>query len=135
MTSELTGGCSCRRVRFLVRGAPALVAACHCKYCRRHTGAPVAVYVDVQVAQVEILGAPIDWFETYPGAERGFCARCGSTLAYRGSNLPAMVHIHVGAFDDPVPLRPTQNEHVDQRLPWLDVLIADAPSPSSTTRK
>jgi hypothetical protein len=123
MTSELAGGCSCGRIRFVVRGAPELVAACHCADCRRHTGAPVAVYADVRTEQIEMLGAPIDWFETSPGAQRGFCARCGATLAFRGSNLLAMIHLHIGAFDDPAALPPARNEHTEQRLPWLHVLI------------
>jgi hypothetical protein len=66
-----------------------------------------------------LLSEPIDWFETSPGAQRGFCARCGATLAYRGSN-PAMVHIHIGAFDEPAALVPVRDEHTESRLPWFD---------------
>jgi len=118
----LTGACSCGRVKFVLRGAPELVAACHCRDCRRHTGAPVAVYVDVFADRIEMQGAPIDWYETSPGAHRGFCGRCGATLAYRGSNLPAMLHIHVGAFDRPERLIPSRDEHLESRLPWLDAI-------------
>ncbi len=123
MSAARGGGCSCGRIRFVVHGAPLLVAACHCVDCRRHTGAPVSVYVDVLAAQLEMQGAPIDWFETSPGAERGFCARCGATLAFRGANLPLEIHIHVGAFDDPAAFAPTDNEYTEQRLPWLHALI------------
>jgi hypothetical protein len=125
MTTFLYGGCCCGRIRFRVHGQPVLIAACHCNDCRRHTGAPVAVYVDVQATQLELLGEPIDWFETSPGAQRGFCCRCGATLAFRGSNLPTEVHIHVGAFDEPATLSPVQNEMLGSRMPWLSFLASD----------
>lgn len=123
MGEDLAGGCSCGRIRFLVRGRPEFIGACHCRDCRRHTGAPVAVYADIALNQLDILGDPIDWFETSRGAKRGFCRRCGTTLAFCGSNLPSMVHIHVGSFDDPAALVPMSNEHTESRLPWLSLLI------------
>lgn len=125
MGSERSGGCSCGRIRFSVHGAPKLVAACHCQSCRRHTGAPVAVYADINAEQIELSGAPIDWFETSPGAQRGFCARCGATLAFRSANRPDELSLHIGSFDEPEALRPTQNEHTQSRMPWLGFLAQD----------
>lgn len=119
----LTGGCACRRIRFSADGPPELVAACHCNSCRRHTGAPVAVYADYQLTRVAFEGAPPDWFEVAPGKRRGFCARCGSSIAYQGDNLPDMIHLHVGVFDHPDAFPPASNEHTDTRLPWLHLLF------------
>lgn len=125
MSGDLTGGCSCGRIRFRLTAPPELIAACHCKDCRRHTGAPVSVFVDVKQANFETLAAPVDWFETSPGAHRGFCSRCGATLAFRGSNRPDEIHLHVGAFDTPELLPPARNEETQSRLPWLHVFIQD----------
>lgn len=38
------GGCLCGLVRFEATGAPKWTAYCHCRSCRRHTGAPVSAY-------------------------------------------------------------------------------------------
>jgi hypothetical protein len=125
VANERHGGCSCGRIRFSVRGEPELVAACHCRDCRRHTGAPVSVFADFKAVRLELSGAQIDWFETSPGAQRGFCARCGATLAFRGANRRDEIHLHIGAFDDPAALSPTQNENTDARMPWLALLTLD----------
>ena len=59
-------------------------------------------------------------FESTPGkTERGFCARCGSTLTCETVGLPTLTDFHVGAFDDAELFRPTRHIFPDERLPWL----------------
>jgi hypothetical protein len=98
--------------------------ACDYNNCRRHTGAPFAVCVDVLATQLELLRKPIDWFENFSGAHRGFCCHCAATLAFRGSNSPTEVHINVGAFDVLATLIELQNQILRQGIggetinPW-----------------
>lgn len=125
MAETLTGGCLCGAIRFELSAPPGHVAACHCNSCRKHTGAPAAVFADVRLEHFTLTGAPIAWFESSPGARRGFCPACGSTLAYRGENLPEMIHIHIGAFDRPDLFAPAGNENTGSRLPWLHLLTGD----------
>src|SRR6516165_2805879 len=59
-------------------------------------------------------------FESTPGkTERGFCARCGSTLTCETVGLPTLTDFHVGAFDDAGLFGPTRHIFPDERLPWL----------------
>ncbi len=44
--AQQTGGCLCGDVRFRLTGPPYEVDYCHCHSCRKHTGAPVAVFAD-----------------------------------------------------------------------------------------
>ncbi len=104
------GSCLCGAVTFVVTGAPRGVAACHCRTCRKHTGAPFAVYADYQVKSVRLSGGSLKEFCSSPGATRGFCENCGSTLYYRGENLPDMIHLHVGVFDSPELFEPSTHE-------------------------
>jgi hypothetical protein len=59
-------------------------------------------------------------FESTPGkTERGFCARCGSTLTCETVGLPTLTDFHVGAFDHAELFRPTRHIFPEERLPWL----------------
>lgn len=113
------GGCLCGTVRFAADGAPKWTSYCHCRSCRRHTGAPVAAYAGFEKQNVRFTqGAPTR-FASSSGVQRGFCARCGSTLTYEGDRWPTELHLHLGAFDDPAVLVPTGQAFAEERLPWL----------------
>lgn len=102
-----------------------MVAACHCESCRRHTGAPFAVYADYRRDRVRFTGAaPADHVSS-PGATRSFCPRCGSTIAYLGDSLPDMIHLHVGLFDQANQLVPLRDENAAQRLCWVGRVADD----------
>lgn len=109
------GGCRCGAVRFEAVGAPLRVANCHCGDCRRATGAAFATFVDYPRAQVRFLGEP-QAFASSPGAERLFCARCGSPVAFRGEASPGEINMLIGAFDDPSGLRPDRDENRESAL-------------------
>lgn len=57
-------------------------------------------------------------FTSSPGVERGFCARCGSTLTCSNGRLPDETHFHVGAFGRAAELIPTGELYAEERLPW-----------------
>jgi hypothetical protein len=58
-------------------------------------------------------------FSSSPGVQRGFCARCGSTLTCESERLPAKTHFHVGASDQAERLQPMRHIFPEERLPWL----------------
>jgi hypothetical protein len=122
MTDEKhIGSCLCGSVAIETIGTPSSVAACHCQSCRKHTGAPVAVFVDYLVSQVSYANAKPTLYESSIGVRRGFCAVCGSTISYQANNLPNMIHIHIGVFDTPEAFTPSANEEMETKLPWLCV--------------
>ncbi|MGK9234096.1 GFA family protein [Inquilinus limosus] len=115
----LTGGCGCGAVRYAVSGAPGWVAACHCRDCRRITGAPYSVYAGFDRGRVSWSGEAPRRFESSPGAVRFFCGRCGTPLAYEGVRWPDEVHLLVTTLDDPAALPPQGHVYVGQKLPWV----------------
>lgn len=115
------GGCLCGDIRFSADGPAKWTSYCHCRSCRRHTGAPVAAYAGFQASRVVFTGATPSTFESSPGVRRGFCARCGSTLSYQGERWPREIHLHVGAFDDPESLAPAGHAFAEERLSWLQL--------------
>jgi hypothetical protein len=113
------GGCLCGAVRFVAEGAPKWTSYCHCRSCRRHTGAPVAAYAGFERDRVRFTQGVPTCFPSSPGVKRGFCARCGSTLTYEGDRWPTELHLHVGAFDDPSVFAPTGHAFAEEQLAWL----------------
>ena len=115
-----TGRCLCGAVRYRTQGKPLWVAHCHCASCRRNTGSPVATFVGYRVGQMTYTAGQPALYESTPGVERGFCARCGTPLTYGGTRAPGEIHVYVGTLDDPESFPPTVHVHVGERLPWFD---------------
>src|SRR6266850_35183 len=127
-TEQFEGGCLCGAIRFLATGQPKGVAWCHCQSCRKHSGAPVSVFVAFDRTAYTVIKGEITKFNSSPGRWRGFCARCGSTLTCEGEPLPTETHFHVGAFDRAAQLQPTRHIFPEERLPWLHVDDAMPPA-------
>lgn len=113
------GGCLCEAVRFRASGTPNWIAWCHCQSCRKHSGAPVSVFVAFAETAVKVTQGAITKFESSPGVLRGFCAACGATLTCESSQRPGELHVHVGAFDRAEALAPRTHIFPEERLPWL----------------
>jgi hypothetical protein len=119
MDDVFEGGCMCGEVRFQAAGKPKWVLWCHCESCRRHSGAPASVFVSFPNEAVTITGGSVTMYNSSPGVERGFCARCGSTLTCSNEKLPNEIHFHVGAFERAAELTPTGELFAGERLPWV----------------
>ena len=84
MSDQFEGSCLCGAVRFVASGQPESVVWCHCESCRKHSGAPVSVFVAFKRDAYVVTDGQITKFNSSPGRWRGFCARCGSTLTCEG---------------------------------------------------
>ncbi len=120
MSETYEGRCLCGAVRFQASGAPKWVIWCHCDSCRRHSGAPASVFVSFAEDAVTVTQGAITTYASSPGVERGFCARCGSTLTCSNEKLPNEVHFHIGAFERAAELAPTAEPFAGERLPWFE---------------
>ncbi|MDG2044101.1 MAG: GFA family protein [Maricaulis sp.] len=113
------GGCQCGRSSFDVTGTPKFVAHCHCRDCRRATGAPFVTWVGWLDHQVEWIGQPRSQYSSSAGVARGFCAQCGSPLSYQGRKWPGEIHLVVGAFEDADAFEPNGEVFADEALHWV----------------
>ena len=123
MSKEHEGRCLCGAVRIVATGEPLSVAWCHCHSCRKHSGAPVSVFVAFRHDAYKVTEGTITKFNSSPGRLRGFCAKCGSTLTCEGEGSTEM-HFHVGTFDDATAFKPTRHIFPNERLPWLHLAEA-----------
>jgi len=117
----ITGRCYCGAVRLSARTLPQTVAYCHCRDCRRWTGAPVAAFAAFGEGDPDFsppLGAT---FSAAPGGDRWTCPQCGSPLAARFDDLPGQVYVPLGLLDQAGSLPPRLHSHAEARLPWLHI--------------
>lgn len=119
-TTAKSGGCQCRRVRYIAQVDPADAYLCHCRMCQRATGGVAAAFVGVQVAEVEWDGEP-DWYASSPIAERPFCAHCGTPLGFRFKEGSTKMDLTVGSFDDPADFVPKHHFGAEAiHEAWID---------------
>ncbi len=75
-----TGRCLCGAVTFTVAERPTKTDACHCSFCRKWTGGPLFSF---HASDVTFAGDELATYQSSDWAERGFCAKCGSSIFYR----------------------------------------------------
>jgi len=112
------GGCQCGAVRFETAGAPRFVANCHCKSCRKATGAAFSTWVGFKDKQIRWLTNAPSFHASSPGVRRGFCAACGTPLTYAGEKWSGETHFLIGVFDEPTAFTPGNNVFTEDALDW-----------------
>lgn len=117
-TPTLQGGCQCGAVRYRIHGEPLMAALCHCTMCRRASAAPAVAWAMVEETRIEFEGTR-GFHASSPGAQRGFCPRCGTPISFTADYLPGLVDITIGSLDDPARVAPAFHYWDDERLPWL----------------
>lgn len=114
----LSGRCLCEGVRFELLAAPEWVDHCHCRSCRRASGAPFLTWIGMADGAWHLHGEPAV-FRSSAGTERGFCSTCGAVAFYRSDRYPGETHFPAALLDDPAAVTPGTHAHVDEALPWL----------------
>jgi len=114
------GGCLCGEVRYRATAEPLRGVICHCDTCRRHSGAPALAFVHFPADSFTWIGTMPSWFRSSAHAERGFCARCGSTLGMREDVLADRVQVCIGSLDEPARVRIDDHVWTRSRVPWFD---------------
>jgi hypothetical protein len=134
------GSCLCGDVAFALALPSRWVAHCHCSLCRRAHGAAFVTWVGMHEGDVAIADphARLCWYPSTPGAERGFCSHCGSTLFFRSRNWPGELHVAHANVRDLIDRAPQAHAYWDARVGWATVDPADglkrmhAPDAAST---
>ncbi len=119
----MKGSCLCGSVVFSSTEKSLWCAHCHCSLCQRAHGAGVVTWMgfNKQMVQVESTENTLHWYESSPGAERGFCARCGSTLFFRSEKWPGELHIVRANIAEGATRTPQAHVFVDTAVDWLQL--------------
>ena len=122
--SKITGGCMCGAVRYEATGDTFGVNHCHCRSCRKHTGAAVVTLVGFMADRVRFSGDARKIYESSPGVGRAFCGKCGTPLTWEGVSSTRggpIFEIHISTFDTPEVLVPTVHSFYPERILWMDI--------------
>jgi hypothetical protein len=142
------GGCLCGAVRYEVAGAASDLSCCHCRSCRRGAGAPMVAWGTFALAGFRVTRGQLAQYESSPGATRGFCAACGTSLTYRHERHADEIDVTLATVDEKsdenaddgagsgadnaAALEPDAHIWVSERLAW--VRIADGKPQFARTR-
>ena len=123
---DWTGGCLCGAVRYRVEGDPLWFCHCHCSMCRKQTGAAFGTYVGFLATAFQWTAGEATLYRSSGAVDRGFCARCGSTLTFHRARETSLA---LGSLDRPekievgAPRPEYQDCHIwiEDQLPWLNI--------------
>ncbi|MCF3935102.1 GFA family protein [Acuticoccus sp. M5D2P5] len=110
--AERHGRCACGAVTFTAEIPGDHVSACHCTTCRRINGGPFIVATGHGLTYAE--GAPVGAYDSSEWADRTFCTRCGTSLAYRLKGQD-MAFIAAYTFEPPLDLPLTDEVFIDEK--------------------
>jgi hypothetical protein len=114
-----TGGCLCEAVRYRAEADPIRAVHCHCRICRKASGAAFSTFVHFPRASFTWLdGEPTQW-RSSTEAGRGFCSVCGSRLTMHEAVLTDRVQVALGSLDRPEDVRVDDHVWAASALPWL----------------
>ena len=122
--SELSGGCLCGQLRFVLSGAPQMTAICHCRDCQKQSGSALSVAVLAASTAVTVSGTAKIFEKAGDSGhtvQRHFCPACGSTVLSTPTAIAGIVVLKGGAFDDTSWIKPTHHIFCDSAQTWYQI--------------
>jgi hypothetical protein len=116
--SNLTGGCQCGAVRYLLAAKPHGASICHCRMCQKATGSPYGAYAPMERDMLTFTRGAPKLFQSSDIAERGFCADCGTPLTYRNVKS-SRISVTIGSLDDPEAVPPDFQLDAQGAVSWV----------------
>lgn len=112
------GGCLCGAVRYRLSGPPLHSIICHCRSCRRASGAPTVAWLTFERPRFAWLAGRPQPYVSSPGVLRCFCSACGCGLTYENEASPGTVDVTTASLDDAEKFAPTREVWLEHKLSW-----------------
>ena len=128
LSTPLTGGCKCGKVRFRLESAPIITHCCHCRGCQKQSGSAFSINVMIETDRVAIIeGEPLP-VRGADGQNEVQCPDCHFRLwTYHPHFGEAIAFIGVGVLDEGERLAPEAHYFIRSKHPWI-VLPPDVPA-------
>lgn len=122
--ARLTARCACGQAAITVEGEPKIQGVCHCDDCKRRTGSAFGISSYFPTTRVVSTDGETRVYafrnvQAEHDQARHFCARCGTTLYWHISALPALVGIAGGCFAQEGMSEPGYSANHDMKERWV----------------
>jgi hypothetical protein len=120
----LTGGCTCRFVRYEITEKPLFVHCCHCTWCQRETGSAFVINAMIESDRVKLTTGEVDVVNTPSNSGKGQkisrCPRCRIALwSNYGGGGDAVRFVRVGTLDDANACPPDIHIFTSTKQDWV----------------
>jgi hypothetical protein len=116
---RIDGGCLCGAIRYQASGAAYGITHCHCRTCRRASGAPFVTWAGFDADKFEFTQGQPATYGSSKNVVRTFCSRCGTALTYQRLDLPDSIDVTLGSMDDPEKIKPEDHTWTGSRISWI----------------
>ncbi len=134
-TEQVTGGCMCGSVRYVLTGPIKSVGICHCNSCRKSASSPSMAWLTVGASDFRTVAGEPSAYRSSEKVTRTFCGKCGSPLTYHSDNAPSEIDVTAVSLDMPDLLPPTHEGWLEEKLGWTVVNPMLAHFPRGTSGK
>ena len=122
-SDTVTGRCLCGAVAFELRLPSKWCAHCHCSMCRRAHGAGYVTWAGFESDHFILNKGDhhLKWYESSPGARRGFCSTCGSTMLFESERWAGETHVALACIEGPIDREPAAHAFFDAHVHWMPI--------------
>src|SRR5262245_45306664 len=117
-TDVVEGGCLCGAIRYRVTGKSLAQLICHCRTCRRASGAPSVAWVTFRSSDFTFVTRGPASFCSSPPVTRAFLGNCGTPLTYQHQSSVDTVDVTTVTLDSPDQFVPTCEVWIEHKLAW-----------------
>jgi hypothetical protein len=119
--SSIFGRCFCEAIRFKVEGPEKFACFCYCESCQRAAGAPIVAWATYERSSFKVTSGQLHWHQSSPGATRGLCSNCGSTISYENAARQGEIDITLNTLDNPNGPIPKAHIWTEEKQAWMTI--------------
>jgi len=123
----LTGSCQCGKVAYSSSVLPSSLTTCHCKTCRKISGAPFLTFGSFPTSAITYSSGISSLTKTSYSelGDRAHCSGCGTPISMQYKCQPDNISITVGSIDEeslkaPLP-KVSQHIFLSEKASWFEM--------------
>ena len=120
----ITGQCQCGGVKYTLKAAPLMIAACHCRECQKLSTSAFSITAIVKTDTVEFTGKMQDWQRSADSGNISaakFCPVCGNRIYHYNPDDMSTLKLKPSTLSDTKLIKPTAHIWLSEKQDWYQV--------------